>query len=266
MKADFHIHSSFSGDSDTPPEEVIQTGIRQGLSSLCFTDHLDADYPYENDSFNLDAAAYFAALRPLQEKWKTQLDIRIGAELGLQPHLGDFYQTYVNQSPFDFIIGSTHLVDRVDPYYPDFWEIYSPREGIRRYLEVTLEDIKAFDNFDVYGHIDYIVRYIPAGPKKFIYRDYADLVDEILKLLIQNGKGIEINTGGYKAGLGVPNPCPDILRRYRELGGEILTMGSDAHFPRYVGYCFDEAQEILRTCGFRYFTVFRERKPEFIPL
>lgn len=266
MKADFHTHSSFSGDSDTPPEEVIQAGISQGLSCLCFTDHLDADYPYENDSFNLDAEAYFTALRPLQEKWKTKLDIRIGAELGLQPHLGDFYQTYVNQSPFDFIIGSTHLVDRVDPYYPDFWEIHSPQEGIRRYLEVTLEDIKAFDNFDVYGHLDYIIRYIPAEPRKFIYKDYADLVDEILKFLIQNGKGIEINTGGYKAGLGVPNPCPDILRRYLELGGEILTMGSDAHFPRYVGYFFDEAQEILRACGFRYFTVFRERKPEFIPL
>ena len=267
MKADFHIHSSFSGDCDTPPEEMIQAGIRQGLSILCFTEHLDADYPpYPDISFELDTPAYLQSIRSLQDKWKGQLDIRIGTELGLQPHLGSFYRSYVNQYPFDFVIGSTHLVDQFDPYYPEFWEIYSARDGICRYLETNLKNIQAFDDFDVYGHLDYIMRYAPMEPRKFRYSDYANLTDEILKLLIEKGKGIEINTGGFKAGLGVPNPCPDILRRYRELGGEIITTGSDAHFPHYAGYFFDEAQEILRSCGFRYFTVYKERKPSFVKL
>ena len=91
-------------------------------------------------------------------------------------------------------------------------------------------------------------------------------MDAILRLLIEKGKGIEINTGGWKAGLAETNPCRDVLRRYRELGGEIITMGSDAHTPEYIGYRFADAKEALKACGFRYFTVFRERRPVFMRL
>ena len=139
-------------------------------------------------------------------------------------------------------------------------------DGIRRFLEVTLENMRAFDDFDVYGHLDYIVRYAPLEPRRFFYGDYGDLMDEILRFLISRGKGIEVNTGGYKAGLGCPNPCPEVLRRYRELGGEIVTMGSDAHAVEYVGSFMGEAQEVLRGCGFRYFTLFRGREPVFVRL
>lgn len=266
MKADFHLHSSFSGDSDTPPESIVRAALRQDLFALCFTDHLDADYPYTDVSFELDADAYLSEIQRLQTACADRIDIRTGVELGLQPHLGDEYRSFTARYPFDFIIGSTHLVDRMDPYYPEFWEKYNPNQGIRRFLEATLENIQAFDDFDVYGHLDYIIRYVPAGEKRFPYSAFADPLDEILKLLIEKGKGIEVNTGGYKAGLTTPNPCPEILKRYRDLGGEILTMGSDAHTPEYVGFSFDLAQELLRECGFRYFTVFRERKAEFIPL
>ena len=157
-------------------------------------------------------------------------------------------------------------MDGTDPYYPEFWNGRDQKAAIRRYLDVTLENIRAFDDFDVYGHLDYIVRYIPQGERRFSYPEYRELTDAILQLLIGKGKGIEINTGGYKAGLPDPNPCADMLRRYRELGGEIITMGSDAHTPDYVGCRFSDAKEVLRDCGFRYYTVFRERKPEFIPL
>jgi histidinol-phosphatase (PHP family) len=266
MKADFHLHSSFSGDSQTPQEAVIAAGISQGLSALCFTDHMDADYPCTDVSFELDTENYLASVRELQQRYSGKLSIGAGVELGLQPHLGDYYRSYTRQYDFDFIIGSTHLVDRYDPYYPEFWNIYNKKEGVLRFLEITLENIQAFDSFDVYGHLDYIVRYVPGEDRSFPYADYADLTDEILRLLISTGKGIEINTAGYKAGLGVPNPCPDILKRYRELGGEIITMGSDAHTAEYVGSCMEKAQELLRSCGFRYFTIFKNRKPEFLPL
>ena len=157
-------------------------------------------------------------------------------------------------------------MDRFDPYYPDFWTSYDAASGVNRYLDVTLQNIRAFDDFDVYGHIDYIIRYVPDGDRVFSYKKHADQVDAVLKLLIEKGKGIEINTGGYKAGLSEPNPCHDVLRRYKELGGEIITMGSDAHTTEYVAYRFADAKEVLRECGFRYFTVFRERKAEFVPL
>lgn len=266
MKADFHLHSSFSGDSDTAPEQVIEAGLKSGLSALCFTDHYDACYPYDDVCFDLDTDAYLLRISRLQEQYRAQIPIGFGVELGMKPELGSLYRPYVRQYPFDFVIASTHLVDEMDPYYPDFWNTYTPGDSVRRYLEITLENIQNFDDFDVYGHLDYIIRYIPREERKSLYTLCRDLVDEILRLLISGGKGIEVNTGGYKAGLGAPNPCPEILRRYRELGGEIITMGSDAHTAEYVGSCMEEAQEILRSCGFRYFTVFWGRRAEFVKL
>lgn len=266
MTADYHLHSCFSGDSETPTEDTVKTGIQKGLELLCMTEHLDLDYPYDDVSFDLDTESYFREMHRLQETYRERIEIRIGAELGLQPHLGASCRQWLSDKSFDFLIGSTHLVDRMDPYYPDFWAALDVSSGIRRYLDVTLDNIRSFDDFDVYGHLDYIIRYIPRGERRFSYRTYADRVDAILKLLIEKGKGIELNTGGYKAGLSEPNPCHDVLRRYKELGGEIITMGSDAHTTEYVAYRFEDAREVLRHCGFRYFTVFRERKPEFVPL
>ena len=95
---------------------------------------------------------------------------------------------------------------------------------------------------------------------------YSDVIDEILRLLIEKGKGIEINTGGFKYGLGHPNPCEEILARYRELGGEIITIGADAHKPEHVAFDFAKVPSILKDSGFDYFTVFRERKPEFVKI
>jgi histidinol-phosphatase (PHP family) len=266
LKADFHLHSSFSGDSDTVPERIVESGLRKGLSAICFTDHYDADYPYDDVCFELDTVAYLKKIGELRSAYEGRIEIGAGVELGLQPRLGELYRSYTERFPFDFVIGSTHLVDGKDPYYASFWEGCTPGNGILRFLEITLENMKAFDDFDVYGHLDYIVRYAPLEPRRFCYGDYGDLMDEILRFLISHGKGIEVNTGGYKAGLGCPNPCPEVLRRYRELGGEIVTMGSDAHRLEYVGSFMDEAREILRSCGFRYFTLFKERKAEFVSL
>ena len=266
MKADFHLHSCFSGDSDALPEAIVETSLQKGLSAICFTDHYDADYPYGDVCFELNTEAYQKYVGTLRSAYERQIDIGFGVELGLQPHLGPLYHSYVERYPFDFVIGSTHLVEGTDPYYPSFWEGVSADDGIRKYLEITLENIRVFDDFDVYGHLDYIIRYVPGGERHFSYESYKELVDEILRLLVGRGKGIEVNTGGYKAGLGVPNPCPDILRRYRELGGEILTIGSDAHAAEFVGSYMDEAQDVIRSCGFRYFTVFKGRKAEFVRL
>lgn len=266
MTADFHLHTSFSWDSETPPRAVVEAALKAGLSILCFTDHMDTDYPYDGDSFEFNTDEYFTQLSVLQAEYRDRIEIRIGVELGLQPHLGDIHRSYLKCRPFDFVIGSTHIVDRLDPYYPDFWELYDKKQGIARYLETTMENIRHYDDFDVYGHLDYIVRYIPNGEKSFSYQNYADQVDEILKHLLAHGKGLEINTGSFRSGLTVTNPCPDVLKRYLELGGEIITLGSDAHTPEYTGSRLDYAKEVLRDCGFRYFTVFRERRPEFLPL
>ena len=151
-------------------------------------------------------------------------------------------------------------------YYPIFFEGRSEEEAYRSYFEEELKNITAYDCFDVAGHLDFVVRYGPNQNTYYSYEKYQDVFDEILKILIEKGKGIECNTAGYKAGLGHPHPTEAMLKRYRKLGGEILTIGSDAHVPNYVAHHFDRIGEILKDCGFRYYTVFKDRKPEFLPL
>ena len=132
------------------------------------------------------------------------------------------------------MIGSSHLVHRRDPYFPDYYEGRTEEEAYREYFTSILENLAAFDCFDVYGHIDYVVRYGPNKNQNYSYGKYADILDNILRTLIHKGKGIEINTGGFKYGLGHPNPTEGVLKRYRELGGEIITIGADAHKPEHV--------------------------------
>ncbi len=265
---DFHLHTSFSGDSEAPMEQMIRRGLDIGLTNICITEHMDRDYPTGEDDldFNLDTTAYAQRFLELKEKYAPQIDLRFGVELGLQPHLASWHQEYVKSFPFDFIIGSSHVVHGRDPYYSSFYNDRTEDEAYLEYFESILENLKCFSDVDVYGHIDYVVRYGPNSNQFYSYGKFSDVIDEILKTVIQKGLGIECNTGGIKYGLGHPNPCEEILARYCQLGGEILTIGSDAHTPQHVAYAFDQIPELLKSCGFRYYTIFKNRKPEFIPL
>ena len=265
---DCHMHSDFSGDSDTPMENLIQQAIQKGLQGICITEHLDHDFPANSDntSFDLDVRSYRETLFSLREKYAGQLDIRFGVELGLQPHLKDFSEGLLLVTPFDFVIGSSHLVHGRDPYYPEYFEGREEAACYREYFESILENISAFSGMDVYGHLDYIVRYGPNKNRDYSYRKYQDVLDEILHVIIEKGLGIELNTGGYHYGLGEPNPCTEILKRYREMGGEIITIGSDAHKTEKIAFDFDKAAAVLENCGFQYYTVFQNRKPEFLKL
>ena len=126
-----------------------------------------------------------------------------------------------------------------------------------------MENLDQVKDFDVLGHLDYVVRYGRNQALEYSYQAFSDEIDEILKKLINMGKGIEMNMGGFKYGLGFCNPHPDVIRRYRELGGEIITVGADAHKPEHVAFDFEKAGDILRNCGFRYYAEYRNRKPIF---
>ena len=262
---DMHVHTAFSGDSRADPYLVADEAVKKGLGGLCITDHVDFDYPVELDiSFDVDMASYFTELLALKKNYEDVLDVRIGIELGLQTHITEKLKAFVETySQLDFIIGSSHIVNGRDPYYPEYFEGRTQKAAYLEYFESVLENVRIFDGFDVYGHLDYIVRYGPEKNKDYSYTEYADIIDEILRQLIERGKGIELNTAGYRYGLGQPNPCEDIVKRYRELGGEIITLGSDAHEPKDVGSGFAAACGILKSAGIKYIASFRKRKPEF---
>lgn len=267
VAGDCHMHTCFSTDSDAPVRSMLDEAVARGLRSVCITDHMDIDFPPDEENgdtpfvFNLDA--YFRELSALREEYKGWLQIKIGVEMGLQPHLGEVYHRMVGEYPFDFVIGSLHLVNGMDPYFGKVFEGRSDREVYRDAFEQTLKCLDAVKDFDVLGHLDYVVRYGRHQAAEYSYREFSDIIDEILRKLIAEGKGLEMNTGGIKYGLGFCNPHPDVLTRFRELGGEIVTVGADAHKPEHVAYAFDQAGDILRMCGFRYYAEFVNRTPVF---
>lgn len=265
MLNDFHLHTSFSGDCDIPPQIQIEKAISLGMNRICITDHHDYDV-VSDCNFELDLPSYFPAMEDLKNRYQSQIQIEIGIELGLQQHIAGYLKTISRQYPLDFIIGSSHFIDGLDPYFPVFFEKRSEKESYRRFFQVSLERIQKLDCFDSYGHLDYIVRYGPSQNKNYAINDYMEYIDPILRALIEKGKSLECNTGGFRYGLGHPNPCEEILCHYRKLGGELITVGSDAHSSDYVGYAFERTAELLKACGFRYYTVYHQRKPEFLPL
>ena len=268
--SDYHLHSSFSGDSEASMESMILKGIELELENMCFTEHMDMDYTYikaeDIGMFDLNTKAYISKLQQLKEMYSDKIHIYLGVELGLQPHLSEELKQYVKEYDFDFIIGSSHICNKKDPYYPYFYENRSEEEAYLEYFTSIVENIKTFHQFDVYGHLDYVVRYGPNQDKEYSYIRYKEIIDQILTLLIKMGKGIEINTGGISYGLKELNPCTDIIKRYRELGGEIITVGSDAHSTNHLCHGFDKASDVLKACGFKYYAIFTNRTPSFIKL
>lgn len=260
--ADLHTHSSFSTDSDEPLLEMAKSAAAKGLKILCLTEHMDFDYPTEGE-FQLDVKSYREELFHVREEFSDKLELLFGVELGLLPYMTETLQNFAESADFDFIIGSAHQIDRMDPYYPEYFEKYGGKNGILRFFENMLESIKNFDNYDVLGHIDYIVRYSPE--KSYNPLDFREVLDEILKTVISGGKGIEINTKGLDS-LGYVHPNIAVLKRFRELGGEIVTIGSDAHDRTRVAADFDKAEQALKSAGFDKYAIFRNRKPEFVTL
>ncbi len=267
---DTHVHSTYSGDGKASIDEMVQKAISLGMKQICFTEHNDFDFPYAEgdkpDMFLLNTDAYLFDLLRAREKYEGQIKILFGMELGLAPEIKRKNLILAKSHDFDFIIGSSHLCHGRDPYYAEFYEGREEKAAYREYFESILENVKGYTQFDVYGHLDYVVRYGPTKNTNYKYKDHADVIDEILRVLIENEKGIEVNTGGFRCGINATNPCRDIVSRYKELGGEIITIGSDAHEAKDLQNHFDDAADMLKELGFKYYTVFENRIPEFIKI
>ncbi len=260
---DYHIHTHISADCDIPMMKMAQAAQDKGLKEICFTEHIDLNM-IEGPDFSVDFDVYTAALEETRNAFPG-LVIRMGIESGLDIGTSDKMRAILNGQTLDYIIGSQHVVFGQDPFYEEVWKHHSKDDIFNEYLRVSLESALAIDEFDVMGHIGYISKFCPYEDKLLRYADYADVIDKLLKTLIDKGKGLEVNTNGLYM---TPSTMPEtsIIKRYFELGGEIITVGSDAHYECVVGHAVADTLETLKNIGFRYITAFRRHQPQFLPL
>lgn len=263
---DCHTHSSFSIDSKMPAKEGVLSALNSGLAGLTFTDHLDLDYPNPGYEFTFDFAARSKFLDGVRHEFGQRAKIFKGLELGFQPQIVDQASKIVKSYDFDFVICSVHVVDKIDLCRKVFHEGLPKEQVFCIYLQAIYESVDKFDDFDVVGHIGYLCRYVTYVDKTLNYADYSDILDMIFKRVIQKGKGIEVNTAGYFYNLGFVHPGFDSIARYKELGGEIITIGSDAHDAGRVGENFGLVVNHLSEIGFKYVTYFENRKPVFVKI
>lgn len=283
MLADYHVHTGFSDDSVNPMEDAVKAAIACGLEEICFTEHMDygvktdldrsdACYPERlrgsllgcDTEKNCDCPAYQAEIERCRKKYGDRITIRMGMEFGIQVHTIPEFQKVFDSWDFDFIILSCHQVDNKEFWDYEFQEGKSQEEYNRRYYEEILRVVQQYDDYSVLGHLDMIRRYDPAGDYPF--SRVRDIVEEILRIVIAKGKGIEVNTSCYRYQLPDLTPSREILKLYRELGGEIITIGSDAHSSEWIGCKAAETQKTLAALGYRHLYTFQKMKPICHPL
>lgn len=245
MYSDYHVHSLFSFDSEETLENILERAINLNMKQIAVTDHQDFNWPVEGEFPYIDMEKYSKAMDYYKEKYKDKITVLKGIELGLMKGNAALCQNLLNTSMFDFVIGSCHIVDNMDPYYSDFWKNRDDRASFELYFKTLLESLKDFSKIDTLGHMDYIVRYSPNKDMNYSVLDYKDIIDEILKFIIFRDIKLEINTSNLAKGFSFPNPHTDIIRRYKELGGVYVTVGSDAHSADGIGYGFEKAKQII---------------------
>lgn len=273
MFADYHVHTHFSDDSVYPMEQVVRDAIAMGMDEICFTDHVDYGikedwdcghpirYRGEEPLANVDYLSYAASIEQYREIYGSRIAIKMGLEFGMQTHTISQYEKLFEQYPFDFIILSVHQIEDQELWTQEFQRGRSQQEYHERYYEELLHLVETYKDYSVLGHMDLAARYDEQGT--YAFARIEPLVSRILRTVIEDGKGIELNTSYHRYGLPDTTPSVEILKCYRELGGEIITIGSDSHKPEHLGAYIREARDLLKSMGFRYFNTFDRMSPVY---
>lgn len=277
MFCDYHVHTNYSDDSFYLMEDVIQDAIKMGMNEICLTDHVDYGMKVDQENLseeekkelskgrefaplNVHYPKYFEEIKRLQQKY-SQICIKQGMEFGMQMHTIPMFQKLFDRYDFDFIILSCHQVDDQEFWTQDFQRGKTQKEYNERYYQEIIQVIQNYKDYSVLGHLDLITRYDKAGVYPF--ENIKEVITEILKIVIQDGKGIEVNTSSHRYGLKDLTPSRDILKLYKELGGTILTIGSDSHQKEHLGAYIEETKEELKKLGFQYYCTYEKMKPIF---
>lgn len=270
INIDQHVHTNISHDGISSIQEYIDIAKSKNIDEITFTEHYD-------DYIGIDTKLKTLDLNKYRKEYLKYIDnpeikINYGVEIGLRPESFELIISTVNDNKFDFIIGSSHITCGKDMAYDkSFFEGLTPHESVVAYLSEVLLNIKLYkQEFDVYGHLDYVIRYVIKNygnvMNKIDYNEFKELLDEILLALIKTDKGIEINTSGFRYGLSEAHPNIEIIKRYKELGGKIITVGSDAHQIKDLASNFDHVADTLEQIGFDSIAVYHDRIPKLVKI
>ncbi|WMJ89139.1 histidinol-phosphatase HisJ family protein [Anaerocolumna sp. MB42-C2] len=268
FRVDYHMHTTNSLDGKNTAEEMCLSAIEKGLVEIAITDHFEI-YPFliegRKCSYNNQPVETLAEIRSLQKKYSHKLTIRRGVELGQSYHNLFLADEIIRKGKYDFIIGSVHIFD--NQYMEDIDYTQSPIKDIAfKYFKEVLTLVGNSD-FDSVGHLNIFSRY--AAKMSVTLEDYSpfySILTDIFTLVISKGKAIELNTSGWRQGIGHPFPNEEILKIYYECGGRMVTVGSDSHNKDDIAADFDIAYDLLKKIGFEYITTFDKRKPIFVPI
>lgn len=265
MFADCHTHSRVSPDSNAPMVEMAKQALEYGLDVMCLTDHCDLLSLEGERTLDYDWQVVLRERKQMLDAFGTKLDLPLGIEFGMAHLYPEAAEKILSQPGLDFVIGSCHNMDEKDGGRDFFMLSYDTLDQCYQALDnyfASMEKMAAAPYYDVVGHVIYPLRYM-NGPYDTPRLDrYRDQIRQILRLAIDSGRGIEINTWkGQTLEAWIP-----LLKDYKQLGGEIITVGSDAHAPGPLARGVREAYQIMQDCGFRYVAVYHQRKPEMFRL
>lgn len=257
---DYHIHSEFSDDSTEKIINIVEEAIKKGGKKICFTEHKEFNYPDKRLKFNLDYEGYKREIERIKSIYGEKIELYMGVEIGIQAGGKNIQEIieYTKEHEFDFILASAHCLEGVGLYGMDP-EVKDLDNLFAKYFREMLDVFKHFNDYDVVGHIDLIRRYFLEAQTHEL-GESKEVLRELFAHIIQEGKGIEINTGGLFYDSGNINPTLDIIKFYREMGGTIITVGSDSHIAERVLSNYEKAMDYLRSAGFEYVTTFEKRK------
>ena len=284
MYADYHLHCEYSDDSNEPMENQIQKAITLGLDEMCFTDHVDYGIKRDWDDpegiiirhaiehgkevdlvlANVNYPKYFEALNMYQKKYASSISIKKGLEFGIQSITVDAYEKlYASyQDDLDFVLFSMHQVNNLEFWTQDFQKGKTQKEYNDEYYKEIYQTMQMFHHYSCLAHLDLMARYDENGIYPF--ENEKDIIAKILKYAIRDGKGIEINTSSWKYGLKDTQPSRAILKLYKDLGGKIITVGSDAHETKYLASHIKDAYAILKNeIGINEICTFDHMQPIF---
>lgn len=273
MICDYHMHTTFSDDSSYEMEECIKDSIESGIDEICFTDHVDygikddldiySGEKSEKNKFNVDYDKYFNDITILSNKYKDKITIKKGLEFGVQSHTIDKYNTLASKYNLDFVIMSVHRIENKGFWNGNFQKGKTEPEYYREYYKTIYNLVQKFHNYSVLGHLDLIKRYDDKdGYDSFTAN--KDLIEKILKYIIDDGKGIELNASTEKYGISELMPSKEILSLYHKLGGRIITIGSDSHSKKDIERVnIKKFMNELKKIGFEEFCTFENMKPIF---